>query len=361
MSPRTVHIRLRSRTDSYDIVVGAGLAHAASDIQSRWPDARKFIISDSNVEPLYGRSLAWALRKDGVKVPILSFPAGEASKTRATRDRLEDELLERGITRGSLLVAVGGGVVGDVAGFVAATILRGVAFVQIPTTLLAQVDSSVGGKVAIDHPRGKNLLGAFHQPRRVYIDPGTLRTLQEREYRAGLAEVVKIAAMKDRAFFVFLEKNLPRLLSREERTLASVIRRSCALKAAVVEADERESGPRRILNFGHTIGHALETLSSYGLLHGEAVAIGMAAEASLSVKMGLARPADAERLVALLERCSLPTRLPAEVTLASIGTVTALDKKASDSAVHYTLLGPIGTGRVGVPITRSTLRTHWPL
>jgi 3-dehydroquinate synthase len=361
MKPNTVHIALKSRKDSYDIVVGADLAAAAADIRARWPGARTFIITDSNVEALYGRSLAWALRGEGPKVPILTFPAGEKFKTRATRDRLEDELLAAGLTRGALIVALGGGVVGDVAGFVAATILRGVPFVQVPTTLLAQVDSSVGGKVAIDHPRGKNLLGAFHQPRRVYIDPETLRTLPDREFRAGLAEVVKIAAVKDRAFFSLIETDLPRILARDSRALGRVIRRSCALKAAVVEADERDSGPRRILNFGHTIGHALETLSGYALLHGEAVAIGMAAEASLAVKMGLARPADAARLVAILERCSLPTRLPSEATLAAIGTLTASDKKASATAVHYTLLGSIGRGRVGVPITRTTLRTHWPL
>ncbi len=359
MRPTRLPIRLRKTVDdSYDIVIGTSIARAAKDIRKRWPAARKFIITDTNVEPLYARSLAWSFRQEGEQVPVLAFPAGEAQKTRATRDRIEDEMLARGVTRDALLIAVGGGVVGDVAGFVAATLLRGIAYVQIPTTLLAQVDSSVGGKVAVDHPLGKNLLGAFHQPRMVYIDLATLRTLPDREFRAGMAEVVKCAAIFDRTLFAYLEKNARRILRKEPSCLRVIVQRSCELKAALVEKDEREAGPRRLLNFGHTIGHALEARMRYTMLHGEAVAIGMAVEAELSAGMGLASARDAARLVALLGLYALPTTLPARVTLEELLPYTARDKKATGGTVHYTLLRRIGAARHGIPVTHSTIMKH---
>jgi 3-dehydroquinate synthase len=359
MSPTRLPIRLRrTLDDSYEIVIGTTITAAANDIRRRWPGARKFIITDANVEPLYARTLAWSFRQKGEQVPLLSFPAGEASKTRATRDRLEDAMLSHGTTRDSLIIALGGGVVGDIAGFAAATLLRGISYVQIPTTLLAQVDSSVGGKVAVDHPLGKNLLGAFHQPRRVYIDLATLRTLPEREFRSGMAEVIKCAVIFDRTLFAFLEGNAPRILRKELPALREIVGRSCALKAAIVERDERESGPRRLLNFGHTIGHALETHMHYTMLHGEAVAAGMAVEAELSAGMGLASPRDAARLVRLLALYGLPTTLPAGVALAELLPLTARDKKVSGGAVHYTLLRRIGAARHGIPVTPSIILKH---
>ena len=242
MSERKIRVALPGTDTSYDIVVGTTLRHAARDIARRWSQARTFVITDATVAQLHARSFVAALGSGRRDVHLLSFPAGERYKVRATRDRLEDGLLARGVERGSLIVALGGGVVGDMAGFVAASVLRGIAFVQVPTTLLAQVDASVGGKVAIDHPRGKNLLGAFHQPRRVYIDPSVLATLSEEQYVSGLAEIVKIAAVRDHAFFAQLEKDAARLLRRQRSALAAAIERSCRLKAAIVAADEREAG-----------------------------------------------------------------------------------------------------------------------
>lgn len=359
MRPRRLKIRLKHASDdSYEIVIGTTLDAAARDIRKRWPASRKFIVTDRNVEPLYGRTLAWAFRQEGEQVPILAVPAGEASKSRAERDRLEDAVLAGGGGRDSLIIALGGGVVGDLAGFAAATLLRGIAYVQVPTSLLAQVDSAVGGKVALDHPLGKNLLGAFHQPRRVYIDLATLRTLPDREFRSGLAEVIKMAATLDRPFFDALEKDAPRILRRELASLARVVRRSCALKGSIVEKDERESGLRRILNFGHTVGHALEAHLKYALLHGEAVAIGMAAEARLSAGMGLAPARDAERLIRLLERVGLPTALPEGVTVRNLLPYIARDKKSVGGAVGYTLLRRIGSARHSIPVTHPTLLRH---
>ena len=255
-----IHVEIpTSQKKSYDIVIGISLEDAAADIAKLFPNSKCFIVTDSNVYELYGMRFEKWLTKHGMKTQCVSFKAGEKYKTRRTKDYLEDRILKLGVMRDSIIIALGGGVVGDIAGFTAATMQRGIQFIQIPTTLLAQVDSSVGGKVAVDHPLGKNLIGAFHQPKRVYIDPNTLLTLSDSEYYNGLAEVVKYGAVLDEKFFNYLERNWIKVIRRDVKTLTCTIERCCLLKAKVVQRDELETSYRRILNFGHTIGHAVES------------------------------------------------------------------------------------------------------
>jgi 3-dehydroquinate synthase len=273
------------------------------------------------------------------------------------KERLEDRLLALGAHRDSVVVALGGGMIGDLAGFTAATLHRGVPLVQVPTSLLAQVDSSVGGKVAVDHPRGKNLVGAFHQPARVYIDVGALRTLPGEEYRSGLAEVIKYGATMDAKLFALLKAKARSIAGNAPGTMTPIIRRCCDLKRMIVEADERESGLRRILNFGHTIGHAVETLSNYRLRHGYAVAIGMCAEGRIGVALGITGRDSADRLEALVRLYGLPTEIPSRFTTGSILKATRLDKKSFGGAIRYTLLRAIGASELNVVVPERDLRS----
>ncbi len=283
------------------------------------------------------------------------LPDGEASKTWQTLNTIFDALLAAQADRKTVLVALGGGVVGDLAGFAAATYQRGIAHLQVPTTLLAQVDSSVGGKTAINHPLGKNMIGAFHQPLAVIADTTTLASLTAREYAAGLAEVVKYGAIHDLSFLAWIETNADRLLAREAAALAHAIRRSCEIKAAIVAADEREAGVRALLNFGHTFGHAIESAAGYGTwLHGEAVAAGMALAARLSARLGRVPESDARRLVALLERLRLPVKAPwisREVWLEYMGR----DKKNEGGRITLILLDALGRGAVAKDVAPSAL------
>ncbi|HEX9006937.1 MAG TPA: 3-dehydroquinate synthase, partial [Bacteroidota bacterium] len=276
----------RGRSHAYRITVEPGLLERVPALLGPLAGGRDlFVITDATVGRLYGRALAHACERDCWRTLVLEIPPGERSKNGELVSALYGELLTHGIHRRSLIVALGGGVVGDLAGFVAATILRGVPFVQIPTTLLAQVDSSVGGKVGIDHPTGKNLIGAFCQPQAVFIDPGVLRTLTPRQFRNGLAEVVKIAAALDPGFFAFLQRRAGAIAQGRTRLLERIIARAVALKAAVVERDEFERDVRRTLNLGHTIGHAVEAASGFRIQHGEAVSIGLAAESDIAVRL----------------------------------------------------------------------------
>jgi 3-dehydroquinate synthase len=346
----SVRINLKSNTDtSYDVRIGVPLADAAREIRRNHSDSTSFIITDSNVEKLYGRSLLGMI--DQPASHMLVVPAGEKSKNRKSKAWLEDKLISLNATRNSMIIALGGGVIGDLAGFVASTLLRGVPYIQLPTTLLAQVDSSIGGKVAIDHPLGKNLIGAFHQPEKVYIDPLTLKTLPDAEFINGMAEVIKYGAILDKSLFAYLEENNNRIKARVPGALQYIIKRCCTLKRSIVERDEKETGPRRILNFGHTIGHALESLSHYRLSHGQAVAIGMVAEAWMSVRLGLLSAGGYQRLERVIAGYHLPTRLPSGFSLQSILRATARDKKNQGGSVHYTLLDRIGKARIGVPLT----------
>jgi 3-dehydroquinate synthase len=350
-----------SEDRSYTVVVESGLLdRVPALLLERWDGKELFLLTDTTVARLYGRTLHTKLVACGNRCTLLDVPPGEHTKDIVNAYALMSNLLELRIRRDSLIIALGGGVIGDLAGFVAATVLRGVPFVQIPTTVLAQVDSSVGGKVGIDHPLGKNLIGAFHQPRAVYADPAVLRSLSAREYRNGWAEVIKIAAALDADLFQFLERHAGALLGRRMTETCRAIARAIALKAAVVEEDEKEAGLRKVLNLGHTIGHAVEQASGFRLKHGEAVAIGLACEARVAQHLGLTPRNDAGRIVRLLTRFGLPTgpprSLPREMFFAALG----LDKKAAGDRIRYTLPGAIGSSVLDVEVPARTLERLLP-
>ena len=296
---------------SYDIKIGSGLlATLAQECARLKLERRCAIISDTNVSSHYSVPACEALTRAGFEPIVVTVPAGETAKSLKTVHGCYDQLAAQRLERKSFIVALGGGVVGDLAGFVAATYLRGIGFIQIPTTLLAQVDSSVGGKVGVNLRAGKNLVGAFHQPRLVLCDLETLKTLPEREFRSGLAEVIKYGIIYDEALFTELERVMPKLLERDTETLAKVIARCCEIKAEVVQQDETESALRAILNFGHTIGHALEAISHYGkYLHGEAISIGQVAATMLSSRLTGLEAEDVQRITSLFRNAGLPTTL----------------------------------------------------
>ncbi len=342
-------IRVALGDRSYPIVIGAGLlAGMGTRVRAVVGSQaiRAAVVSDSRVAPLYVPAVAASLRAAGFAVAEIQIPEGEQHKNLAWLALLYDRLIEAHIDRSSPIVAVGGGVVGDLAGFAAATVLRGVPFVQVPTTLLAQVDASVGGKTGINHASGKNLIGAFHQPRLVAIDIDTLKSLPRREYLAGLAEVVKYGAILDPELFARVDRNVPALLRQDPALLSDVIATSCRLKAMVVERDEREGDYRAILNFGHTLGHAIETLTEYRrLLHGEAVAIGMVCAARMSQLLGWLARSDVERIEGLLRRIGLPTAVPSDLSADQLALAVEADKKARGGKIKFVCLEAIGKTR----------------
>ena len=332
---------------SYPIVIGSGLLDDAA-LYAQLPAASAaLIVSNTTVAPLYAERLRAALQGIYPAVHLLALPDGEQYKDWQTLNLIFDALLQHGCDRKTVLFALGGGVVGDMTGFAAACYMRGVPFVQVPTTLLAQVDSSVGGKTGINHPLGKNMIGAFYQPRLVVCDLETLDTLPAREFSAGLAEVIKYGPIADMAFMEWLEASMDALRARERGAAAHAVRRSCEIKAAVVGQDERESGLRAILNFGHTFGHAIEAGLGYGQwLHGEAVGAGMVLAAELSRALGLVDAAFTARLVRLIARAGLPVRAPVLDSKDNAGRYLELmrmDKKAEGGAIRFVLID--GPGR----------------
>jgi len=336
-------------TRPYAISIGPGLLDDGALLASMLRGRHALVISDGNVAPLYADRVSRALRaaKSDIHIDGYLLPAGESSKTLAHFAQALDALATIGATRDACVFALGGGVVGDLAGFVAASWMRGIDCVQIPTTLLAMVDSSVGGKTAVDIPQGKNLVGAFHPPRAVIADTEALQTLPPRELRAGLAEVVKYGAIRDAAFLDWLEDRADALLAGDDAALAEAIARSCRHKAKIVERDPFERGERALLNFGHTFGHAIEAEQGFGgLNHGEAVAVGMVLAARLSARQGLAGDADAERLAALLARFGLPIGLPTGLDAAALLERMRLDKKAAADGLRFVLWDGIGAARV---------------
>ena len=356
MTLREIRVALGSR--SYPIVIGAGWLHEVGErvreAVGRKP-LRAAIVSDSRVAPLYVPGVGASLRAQGFSVTEIQIPEGEAHKNLAWLALLYDRLIEAQIDRSSPVVAVGGGVVGDLAGFAAATVLRGVPFVQVPTTLLAQVDAAIGGKTGINHASGKNLIGAFHQPRLVAIDVDTLRTLPRREYVAGLAEVVKYAAIFDPALFETLEGNVDAVLRQQGELVVTIIERCCRLKAEVIEQDETEGDYRAVLNFGHTIGHGIETLTEYRrLLHGEAVAIGMVCAARLSHAVASLPSADVDRLERLLHALGLPTSVPPDLDREQIALAIEADKKAAGGKIKFVAIERIGATRF-VPLSAAEI------
>jgi len=337
-----IEVGLGSR--SYPIHIGPGLLDRTEVLAAAIPGPDVLVVTNDVVAPLYLERVCNTL--SGFRVRQLILPDGEAHKTLATVERILDVLVQSGYSRDATVLALGGGVVGDMAGFAAACYQRGIAFLQIPTTLLAQVDSAVGGKTAVNHPQGKNLIGAFHQPIAVVADTDTLATLPERELKAGLAEIIKYGAIMDSPFLDWLEQSMPDLLARQPEALAYAIQRSCELKARVVEMDEREQGCRAILNFGHTFGHAIEALSGYGQwLHGEAVAVGMVMAADFSAARGLLNADGAGRLRRVVEAAGLPVTPPA---LASSAFMQAMahDKKVLGGRIRLVMLRPLGEATV---------------
>ena len=347
----------------YPIFVAEGLLADTQKLRelllARIQGRQVAIITNKVVAPLYLDALLEAL--DGLQVDVMQMDDGEAEKNLQVYQQTMDFLLAARHNRSTCLIALGGGVVGDLCGFVAATFQRGVDFVQIPTTLLAQVDSSVGGKTAVNHPQGKNMIGAFHQPVAVLADTATLGTLPSREYAAGLAEVVKYGVIEDAAFFEFLEQHSDDLLAKDGAVLSQVILRCCAIKADVVSADERESGRRAILNYGHTFGHGIEKLCGYGQwLHGEAVAIGMVMAARLSVAVAELDESVLMRLTALLRRLGLPTALDQAsrkvATIEAMMDVMGLDKKVVDGRLRFIVASQLGQVQVRDDIDAAVLR-----
>ena len=329
----------------YAIRIGAGLLDAGTDWEKLLPGRHVLIVSDRNVAPLYLARVEKALA--GKTVGTLILPAGEQEKTLQRFGEAIDALAALGASRDATVVALGGGVVGDLAGFAAASWMRGVRFVQLPTTLLAMVDSSVGGKTAVDIPAGKNLVGAFHQPSAVIADTSTLVTLPLRELRAGLAEVVKYGAIGDATFFAWLEAHADALLARDGEAIGEAIERSCRHKAGVVARDETEQGERALLNFGHTFGHAIEAAQGFGgLLHGEAVSVGMVLAARLSAHLGRAPSRDTDRLQALLERFGLPVAVPDGLDAPGLLSRMKLDKKAVSGRLRLVLWRRLGEAEI---------------
>jgi len=346
---------------SYDILIGEGLlsGELSGRVAPLGLGRRCAIITDSTVGPLYGGAVRDALAGGGVEACLLTVPAGEGSKSLQVSGALYEQLASAQLGRRAFIVAVGGGMVGDLAGFVAATYLRGVDFVQVPTTLLAMVDSSVGGKVAINLPQGKNLVGAFYQPRLVLADLATLRTLPEREFRSGMAEVIKYGILCDAKLFALLEQQLDALMAKDPARLAPVIARCCEIKAGVVSQDERESGLRAILNFGHTVGHAIEAVAGYGrYLHGEAVAIGMLAAARLSQKHGGLGASEVARIETLLRRAGFDLT-PPPVPFAKIIAPMRVDKKAVEGKLRFVLARRIGEVFVSDAVTEADVEEVW--
>ena len=328
---------------SYPIVIRPGILDEVGSLLGARPLAKRYaVIADDRVAELFAEQVLASCRQAGLAVELLSFAAGEAQKHLGTVERLCRQLAVRGFDRKDGLLALGGGVTGDITGFVAAIYMRGIAFVQLPTTLLAQVDSSVGGKTGVDIPEGKNLVGAFYQPRAVYIDPRVLASLPRAELLGGLAEVIKYGVIRDPDFFAYLESHRQAVLDLDPKTLETIIARSCAIKAEVVAQDEREGDVRRILNFGHTIGHAVEAASGYRLAHGMAVAIGMAAVARLAALMGVLPPGDRDRLIALLDAYGLPTAIPPGYDPAVLRRFLLTDKKTVSGRPVFVLPRAIG-------------------
>ncbi len=353
-------IRVELAERGYDIVIEAGQiasGRAGERLATLANGGRVCLVTHPELHDWYAAPLADSLSAAGNTPQVLAVPSGEASKTLATVAQLYSGFAAARLDRKSLIVAVGGGVLGDMAGFAAASYMRGLDFVQVPTTLLAQVDSSVGGKTGVDLPEGKNLVGAFHQPLLVLIDPDTLRTLPDRELRAGLAEVIKYGIIYDEAFFLRVAEQMSRLLSGDTDALACIIARSCAIKADVVGQDEREQGLRAILNFGHTIGHALEAVTRYERYkHGEAIAIGMVSACLIGQQVGVTPPLVTQQTIGILQAAGLPTAFPADIGADAILEAAQQDKKTLGGRLRFVLASAVGVVQPGCDVPETAIR-----
>ena len=349
-------IRIELGERGYDIHVGTGLLDKAGDlIAGVCKGKAAAVITNRRIGELYADRLVESLSKAGITPQVITIPAGERYKSLNTVRRVYEQVLDHRIDRAGMVIGLGGGVVGDIAGFVAASYLRGVEFVQVPTSLLAQVDASVGGKTGVNLARGKNLVGAFYQPKLVVIDVSVLQTLPRREFRSGLAEVIKHGIIRDGQYFGFLEKNLGAIERLDPTVLEHTIARSCEIKADVVRRDERESGLRRILNYGHTVGHAVESLMAYrSCRHGEAVAMGMVTAALVAREMGSADADLVDRIVGILRAAELPYKLPETLSHRKIVAAMGLDKKVAHGRLHTVLVRSIGSAFVADDVPPAT-------
>jgi 3-dehydroquinate synthase len=343
---------------SYDIVIESGILDGIGEALKGFKFSPNIaVISNPTVYELYGEKVTDSLKASGFNPIVVTIPDGEEYKSLLWVEYIYGELLKHRLDRKSVIVALGGGVIGDIAGFAASTYMRGIAFVQVPTTLLAQVDSSVGGKTGVNHALGKNMIGTFWQPSLVWIDVDTLKTLPRKEFLAGLSEVIKYGVIWDEEFFSFLEKNKQEILNLNKEALTHIIRRSCEIKAEVVSKDEREAGLRSILNYGHTIGHAVETVTGYtDYLHGEAVAIGMHLEAKLSEALGIMDEAQVLRIKAIIEDYGLPYALPADIDKDGMLRAMELDKKALAGTLRFTLPEKIGSVRLHQTVDKESVK-----
>jgi len=363
MSQQTYTVPVHLGDRSYDILVGRGLlARLGPDLASRLPRSSAegrlaMVISSPAIARRYGVGAAYSLEAAGFRVHAVSIPAGEQSKSAASVRRLYQVLYDQAADRRTVVVALGGGVIGDLAGFAAATYTRGLDFVQVPTTLLAQVDSSVGGKTGVNFGRAKNLIGAFHQPCLVVIDPDTLATLPLRERRSGLAEVIKYGIISDKEFFGLLKREVAGLLDLTSPHLDAVLAHSCAIKARVVEQDERDEGLRAILNFGHTVGHALEAVTQYKTYtHGEAIALGMVSAALIGEEAGVTRPGDTASLIAMLRTAGFGVCLNVRHDIGELLSLLAWDKKSVGGSARFVLMEEIGRATPGHQVSEAAIR-----
>ncbi|RJR41760.1 MAG: 3-dehydroquinate synthase [Desulfobacteraceae bacterium] len=351
MNRLKVNLDKRS-VQSYEILIGREFMDRAGImlVQGGWA-GKYFIISDSNVSTLHGSRIQAQLSAMGIEAGMITFPAGEGSKNIETILGIMDELLRSGADRNSALIGLGGGVTGDITGFAASMFMRGIPYVHIPTSLLAQVDSSIGGKTAIDLPSGKNLMGSFYQPKMVLVDLSFLETLPEKEFANGVAEVLKYGLIEDLDLLELLEAGKEKLLGKDPEFMETIVTRSCRIKKGIVELDETERSIRRFLNFGHTIGHAVETESGYTIGHGEAVAMGMIAAATLSERMNHLTADEVNRIESILKALGLPCRIPAELAIDAMLARLKMDKKRSGDRIHFVLLKGLGVPFVngGVP------------
>ena len=340
----TKTLRVELGDNSYPLVVGTGLLNSVGELLIPHTKSNKvLIVSDAFVKTRYMPVVLKSLKDAGLDVRTIEVPVGEESKSLVQFSRIQDSLVEHQLDRGSMLIALGGGVIGDLAGFAAAVYMRGIPYVQIPTTLQAQVDASVGGKTAINHPKGKNLIGAFHQPKLVVIDVDTLKTLPQRDIRAGLIEVIKMGVIRDEPLFERVEENLEAILNLDDTTLIEIISQACVNKAEIVAKDEKESRLRMVLNYGHTFGHALEAMTHYNRYrHGEAVSIGMHCAAQLATNLRMFSETDFQRQRALLKRAKLPITFPTDLTPEALCDAMYLDKKTLGGQLRLILPTRIG-------------------
>lgn len=349
-------VDLDTGSNAYRIYVGAGVLTNSDLLASAITGRQVFIVTNETIAPHYLDALVGAL--DGFQVDVMTLPDGEQHKSLESMKSIITELLRRRHNRGTTVIALGGGVVGDTAGFAAACYQRGVSLIQIPTTLLAQVDSSVGGKTAVNHELGKNMIGAFHQPRAVIIDIETLRTLPRRELSAGLAEVIKHGVMADADYFTWLEENMDRLLALDQQSLVYAVKRSCEIKASIVAQDEKETGKRALLNLGHTFGHAIENALGYGKwLHGEAVGTGLVMACDLALRVGRCSADDCRRVKMLVAGAGLPVSLPEGVETDHLLELMGMDKKVSDQGLRFILPVGIGTAEIVEDVNEDLIRS----